>query len=68
MTEVQLYRELTGFPWDYGSGVIGTKFVAMPKHRKPEVEEVPHVAPRSPDEAATEPPTPVRRWAGSKQR
>ena len=39
--------------------VIGTKFVAMPKHRKPEVEEVPHVAPRSPDEAATEPPTPA---------
>ena len=22
--EVQLYRELTGFPWKHGSGVIGT--------------------------------------------
>ena len=58
-TEVQLYRELKGYPWDYGSGVIGTKF--MPKQRPPEVEPLPSGAPRSPDEAATEPPTPMDR-------
>ncbi|CAE7776825.1 GIP [Symbiodinium sp. CCMP2592] len=58
--EVQLYRELKGYPWDYGSGVIGTKFVAMPKQRNPAVDPVPDVAPpRSPDEAASEPPTPA---------
>ena len=60
-TEVQLYRELKGYPWDYGSGVIGTKFVPMPKQRPPEVEPLPSGAPRSPDEAATEPPTPMDR-------
>ncbi|CAE7239501.1 GIP [Symbiodinium sp. CCMP2592] len=58
--EVQLYRELKGYPWDYGSGVIGTKFVAMPKQRHPAVDPVRDVAPpRSPDEAASEPPTPA---------
>ena len=58
--EVQLYCELKGFPWDYGSGVIGTKFVAMPKQRHPVVEPLPSVVqPRSPDEAASEPPTPA---------
>ena len=57
--EIQLYRELKGFPWDYGSGVIGTKFVAMPKQRQPIVDPVPAVQPRSPDEAASEPPTPA---------
>ena len=58
-TEVQLYRELKGYPWDYGSGVIGTKFVPMPKQRPLEVEPLPSGAPRSLDEAATEPPTPM---------
>ncbi|CAE7622817.1 GIP [Symbiodinium sp. CCMP2592] len=58
--EVQLYRELKGYPWDYGSGVIGTKFVAMPKQRPAAVDPVRDVAPpRSPDEAASEPPTPA---------
>ncbi|CAE7834970.1 GIP [Symbiodinium sp. CCMP2592] len=58
--EVQLYRELKGYPWDYGSGVIGTKFVAMPKQRNPVVDPLPDAAPpRSPDEAASEPPTPA---------
>ncbi|CAE7291170.1 RE1 [Symbiodinium sp. CCMP2592] len=58
--EVQLYRELKGYPWDYGSGVIGTKFVAMPKQRPAAVDPVRDGAPpRSPDEAASEPPTPA---------
>ena len=48
-TEVQLYRELKGYPWDYGSGVIGTKFVPMPKQRPLEVEPLPSGAPRSPE-------------------
>ncbi|CAE7338131.1 GIP [Symbiodinium sp. CCMP2592] len=43
--EVQLYRELKGYPWGYGSGVIGTKFVLLWT--------------QSPDEAASEPPTPA---------
>ena len=33
----------------------------MPKQRPPEVEPLPSGAPRSPDEAATEPPTPMDR-------
>ena len=47
-TEALLYNELKGFPWDYGSGVVGTKFVAMPKQRLPDVVPAPAVEPAEP--------------------
>ena len=59
--EVKLYESLCGQPWDYGSGVLGTKFVPMPKLRKPDVQRLPDGPAGSGvglmDEAASLPPT-----------
>ena len=62
--DAKLYDTLSGQPWDYGSGVLGTRFVPAPKLRKPEVHSLPDgqagsgvgaLEPR--DEAASLPPS-----------
>ena len=45
--EQKLYNELAGKPWDYGSGVIGTRFVPLPRTRKPNVPALPEHPPGS---------------------
>ena len=45
--EQKLYNELAGKPWDYGSGVIGTRFVPLPRTRKPNVPSLPEHPPGS---------------------
>ncbi|CAE7512900.1 unnamed protein product [Symbiodinium natans] len=63
-----LFEGLKGLPWDFSSGVVGTRFVPLPKYRKPQTPATPTV-PAVPviensaalDEAASDPPsTPAR--------